>query len=75
MKTQKNSDIHLRPRFKMNFNESQQNLISKFEENLKDGACKYCSKIVDGHIVIDVPIEEICIQPINQKGVWDENYH
>ena len=58
MTTQKNSDIHLRPRFKMDFNVSQQNLISKFEENLKDGECKYCSKIVDGHIVIDVPIEE-----------------
>jgi len=58
MEIEKNSDIHLRPRFKMDFNESQQNLISKFEANLKDGNCKYCSKIVDGHIVIDVPVEE-----------------
>ena len=58
MNEQKNSDIHLRPRFKMNFKESQQNLISKFESNLKNGDCKYCSKIVDGHIVIDVPVAE-----------------
>lgn len=58
MEEEKNSDIHLRPRFKMDFNESQQQLISKFEANLKDGNCKYCSKIVDGHIVIDVPEEE-----------------
>ena len=58
MKAKKNSDIHLRPRFKMDFNERQQQLISKFEANLKDGNCKYCSKIVDGHIVIDVPEEE-----------------
>lgn len=58
MESKKNSDIHLRPRFKMDFDESQQCIISKFEDNLKDGDCKYCSKIVDGHIVIDVPVEE-----------------
>jgi len=58
MKEQKNSDIHLRPRFKMNFDVNQDNLIAKFKENLKDGDCKYCSKIVDGHIVIDVPFDE-----------------
>ena len=58
MEEQINSDIHLRPRFKMNFTESQDVLISKFKKNLKDKDCKYCSKIVDGHIVIDVPIDE-----------------
>jgi len=58
MEEQKNSDIHLRPRFKMNFNESQQNIIAKFQHNLMDGNCKYCTKIVDGHIVIDVPEDE-----------------
>ena len=58
MTSQKNSDIHLRPRFKMTFNESQDDLIAKFSANLKNGDCKYCSKIVDGHIVIDVPMEE-----------------
>lgn len=58
METEKNSDIHLRPRFKMDFNESQQEIISKFEDNLKNSDCKYCSKIVDGHVIIDVPVEE-----------------
>ncbi len=58
MSEQKNSDVFLRPRFKMNFNESQQELLNKFKKNLEDGNCKYCSKIVDGHIVIDVPVEE-----------------
>lgn len=58
MSEQKNSDIFLRPRFKMDFNESKQQLLSKFKDNLNKGSCKYCSKIVDGHIVIDVPIEE-----------------
>ncbi|MCF6168311.1 GTP-binding protein [Lutibacter sp.] len=58
MNEHKNSDIYLRPRFKMNFNETQQSLISKFEDNLKDVNCKYCSKIIDGHIVIDIPLDE-----------------
>lgn len=58
MEAEKNSNIHLRPRFKMEFDEDQQVIISKFKDNLKDGDCKYCSKIVDGHIIIDVPVEE-----------------
>jgi len=58
MKEQKNSDIYLRPRFKLEFEETQDELLDKFRDNLNDGDCKYCSKIVDGHVVIDVPIEE-----------------
>ncbi len=76
MEAEKNSDIHLRPRFKMDFNESQQEIISKFKANLNEGNCKYCSKIVDEHIIIDVPAEEnhfwspqltIEIEKINDK--------
>lgn len=58
MKDYLNSDIHLRPRFKMNYNESQGVLISKFKKNLKSENCIYCGKIVDAHIVIDVPVDE-----------------
>lgn len=58
MTTHVNSNIHLRPRFRMEYEESEQELISKFSDNLKDDNCKYCSKIVDGHIVIDIPKEE-----------------
>ena len=58
MKEEKNSDIHLRPRFKMIFEESQQKLIDKFKDNLKSSNCKYGSKIIDGHIIIEVPVEE-----------------
>ncbi|WP_456377922.1 GTP-binding protein [Lutibacter sp.] len=58
MSEQKNSDVFLRPRFKMSFNESQQDLIAKFRKNLEDGNCKYCSKIIDEHIIIEVPVEE-----------------
>ena len=76
MEAEKNSDIHLRPRFKMDFSESQQEIISKFKANLNEGNCKYCSKIVDEHIIIDVPTEEnhfwspqlnIEIEKINDK--------
>jgi len=56
--TQKNNEFFLRPRFKMDFNESQQKIITKFKENLNQKSCKYCSKIVDGHIIIDVPERE-----------------
>ena len=58
MSEEKNNTIFLRPRFKMEFNESQQKIISKFRDNLKDANCKYCSKIIDGHIIIDVPNDE-----------------
>ena len=58
MSHQNNNAIFLRPRFKMDLNESQQELLEKFRKNLEDDSCKYCCKIVDGHIVIDVPIEE-----------------
>lgn len=58
MTTKTNSTIHLRPRFKMELDESQEILLSKFKDNLSNGSCKYCSKMVDGHIVIDIPKEE-----------------
>jgi len=58
MSEYRNSDIHLRPRFKMNFDDSQLNLIKKFKDHLDNGKCNYCSTIVDGHITIDIPVEE-----------------
>lgn len=58
MSEQRNSDIYLRPRFKMDFDESQESLILKFKDNLNKANCKYCGKIVDGHIIIDVPPED-----------------
>ena len=58
MLEEKNSDIHLRPRFKMNFEESQQKLLAKFQSNVKNAECNYCVKVIDGHIVIDIPAEE-----------------
>lgn len=58
MSEEKNSEIFLRPRFRIDLEESEENLIERFKDNLNDGECKYCSKIVDQHIVIDVPFDE-----------------
>ena len=58
MNTEKNKDIYLRPRFKIDYNLAKQKIITKFKDNLTHKNCKYCSKIIDGHIVIDVPKSE-----------------
>ena len=58
MSEEKNSEVFLRPRFKIDFEESEVELMQKFKRNLSSGDCKYCSKIVDQHIIIDVPLEE-----------------
>lgn len=58
MSEEKSSEVFLRPRFRIDFEESEENLIERFKENLNDVDCKYCSKIVDQHIVIDVPNDE-----------------
>ena len=53
-----NNEVFLRPRFKIDFDESEKDLMERFKSNLNDGNCKYCSKIVDQHIVIDIPFDE-----------------
>ncbi|HEY9170565.1 MAG TPA: GTP-binding protein [Lutibacter sp.] len=55
---EKNSELHLRPRFKLNIDESQEKLLSKFQSNVKNTNCNYCVKVTDGHIVIDFPEKE-----------------
>jgi len=47
--------ILLKPRFKMEFDESQEEILEKFKANLKDEDCEYCSKISGNHIFLDVP--------------------
>lgn len=58
MTTKKNSEIYLRPRFSIDLEEQQEALIGRFEENLTDPNCLYCTRIVDAHIIIDVPPKE-----------------
>lgn len=47
--------ILLKPRFKMEFDESEEEILEKFKANLKDDDCEYCSKISGNHIFLDVP--------------------
>jgi hypothetical protein len=50
--------ILLKPRFKLRFKESEQEILTEFKENLALPECPYTSKIVNQHIVIDVPENE-----------------
>lgn len=50
--------VLLKPRFKIEVKENEDEIIDLFKRNLNDGNCKYCSKIIDNHIVIDVPKDE-----------------
>jgi len=50
--------VLLKPRFKMEFDKNKKEILNIFKDNLNDQNCKYCSKIIDHHIIIDVPVEE-----------------
>ena len=58
MKEEHGSEVFLRPRFSIDLEEKEDETLAKFKSNLKDGDCKYCSKIIDNHIFIDVPVDE-----------------
>lgn len=58
LKEDYNNEVFLRPRFSIELDESPEALLDLFKKNLEDGNCEYCSRIVDGHIVIDVPKDE-----------------
>ena len=58
MDEEKNSELFLRPRFQLDLDQSSDVLLDRFKSNLMEGDCKYCSRIVDNHIVIDVPENE-----------------
>ena len=51
--------VLLKPRFKIELNQSQEEILQKFKSNLDDENCKYCSKQSGNHIFMDVPkVEE-----------------
>ena len=50
--------VFLKPRFKMEIAEDKGFVIDKFKQQFSNPECKYCGKIVDHHIVIDVPKDE-----------------
>ena len=51
--------VLLKPRFKIEFDETQEEIIQKFKDNIADKDCKYCAKQSGNHIFLDVPkVEE-----------------
>jgi len=50
--------VLLKPRFKIERNESKEVIIEKFKKEFSSVNCIYCTKIIDHHIVIDVPKDE-----------------
>ncbi|MGI9530810.1 GTP-binding protein [Lutimonas sp.] len=50
--------ILLKPRFKLKYSASVEEILDEFRGNLAIEDCKYKSKIVNHHIVIDVPLDE-----------------
>ncbi len=50
--------VLLKPRFKLELDENQQEILDKFTANLEDEDCKYCSKISGNHVFLDVPKSE-----------------
>ncbi|MCF6350300.1 MAG: GTP-binding protein [Flavobacteriaceae bacterium] len=50
--------ILLKPRFKMEFDETPEEILNKFKTNLEDRTCKYCSKLSGNYVFLDVPLEE-----------------
>ena len=55
MSEKTNSPIHLRPRFTIDLKRDQELVINTFEKVLKEKKCKFPSRFMDGHIIIDVP--------------------
>lgn len=77
MKEEKNSPVFLRPRFRIELKKSKTALLNRFEDSFKDPNCIFSGKIVDGHIVIDIPKENnhfwspqlhLEIEPIDTKN-------
>ncbi|MCF6297495.1 MAG: GTP-binding protein [Flavobacteriaceae bacterium] len=50
--------ILLKPRFKMELDESQEEILEKFKANINAKNCKYSSRISGNHIFLDVPKAE-----------------
>jgi len=50
--------VLLKPRFKITSDHNAEIIIDKFKDEFDSGNCEYCSKIIDHHIVIDVPKKE-----------------
>jgi len=50
--------VFLKPRFKLHINLSQRVILKKFKDSLHSHKNKYISKVIDNHIVLDIPKAE-----------------
>lgn len=50
--------VLLKPRFKIEVQQQKDFIIQQFKDNLNQPDCKYCSKMGNDHIFIDLPKEE-----------------
>jgi ABC-type multidrug transport system fused ATPase/permease subunit len=56
---EKTNRVLLKPRFRIALdNTSVDEILNSFKDNLAKNDCKYCSKISDNHIFLDIPKEE-----------------
>jgi Na+/melibiose symporter-like transporter len=67
VKEKRNSDFFLRPRFSIDIQENQVELLERITSFLKRGDCKYSCRVVDEHIFIDVPA--------NKSHFWSPQLH
>ncbi len=58
MQEEKNSEVFLRPRFRIELEESQEKLLERFRKAFRKEDCNFKTKIVDGHIVFDILEED-----------------
>ena len=59
--------ILLKPRFKLRYTDKKEDIIAQFRKDLADEKCRFPGKVVDHHIVIDVPVEE--------ESFWSPQLH
>lgn len=55
---ERNSEIHLRPRFKFERSEKSEELLSKFSISKEKKDSKFKLKVIDHHVIIDIPKDE-----------------
>ena len=54
----RNSEVFLRPRFTIDLNEKNTEVINRFSNKFKDDNCKFRGSIVDEHVFISVSIKD-----------------
>ena len=59
--------ILLKPRVNLRFEATKEEILALFKKRLKEEPCRFPSRIVDHHVVIDVPAEE--------ENFWSPQLH